>query len=166
MSTPEKGKGADEELFHSLTPEPESDKSANIQLIIILVGVALLVAAGLVWYELKPTQTPIEAAVSRLHAGMERLDVVTALGHETHVDKLPGELDAACSSAYKVEGASQPVFVGYKPVKSGEACPHYSDQIVQWCIYAGEAAPGAPGKTIPPTDANGQPLKLVCHALN
>jgi hypothetical protein len=139
MPTHEKGKGGDEELFHSLTPEPESDKSANVQLIIILVGVALVVAAGLVWYELKPTQSPLDAAVSRLHVGMERLDVVSALGHETRVDKLPGELDATCSSAYKVEGASQPVFVGYKPVKAGEPCPHYSDKLVQWCVYAGAA---------------------------
>lgn len=142
MPTHEKEKGADEEIFHSLTPKSESDKSANTQLIVILVGVVILVVAGLVWYEMKPTQSPLNAAVSRLHAGMERLDVVSAVGHETRQVSLPSELDAKCSSAYKVEGTSQPVFVSYKPVNPGEACPRYSDKLVQWCVYAADAGGG------------------------
>jgi len=139
MPTHEKEKGAEEEIFHSLTPKSGSDKSANIQLIVILVGVVILVVVGLVWYEMKPTQSPLDAAVGRLHVGMERLDVVSAVGHETHLVSLPSEMDAKCSSAYKVEGTNQPVFVSYKPANSGEACPHYSDKLVQWCIYAGAA---------------------------
>jgi hypothetical protein len=164
MPIHDKKTGADEELFHSLEPEPNSEKSANYQLIIILVGVALVVAAGLVWFEYQPKSTPYQSAVNRLHAGMERLDVVSALGHETHVDKLPAELDAKCTSAYKVEGASLPLFVSYKPVKPDDPCPHYSDRTVQWCAYVAKTA-GAAGNPNQPTDANGSPMKLVCHPL-
>jgi hypothetical protein len=166
MPTHDENRGADEEIFHSLAPEPNSDKSANYQLIIILVGVALVVAAGLVWFEFQPKSTPFDNAVKNLHAGMERLDVVSVVGHETHVDSLPSELDAKCTSAYKVEGVSQPLFISYKPLKPSDACPHYSDKVVQWCAFVAGDAPDAAGKPAQPKDANGGPMKLVCHVLN
>ncbi len=165
MPIHDKKPGADEEIFHSLAPEPNSEKSANYQLIIILVGVALVVAAGLVWFEFQPKSSPFESAVKSLHAGMERLDVVSAVGHETHVDNWPSGLDAKCTSAYKVEGASQPLFISYTPLKADDPCPHYSDKAVQWCAFIADEAADAVGKPGQPKDANGRPMKLVCHVL-
>jgi hypothetical protein len=165
MPIHDKKTGADEEIFHSLAPEPNSDKSANYQLIIILIGVALVVAAGLVWFEFQPKSTPFDNAVKDLHAGMERLDVVTAVGHETHVDNWPSGLDAKCTSAYKVEGLNQPLFISYKPVKADDPCPHYSDKAVQWCAFVADETAGAAGGPNQPKDASGHPMKLVCHVL-
>lgn len=165
MPTHDEKKGADEEIFHSLAPEPNSDKSANYQLIIILVVVALVVAAGLVWFEFQPKSTPFDNAVKDLHAGMERLDVVSAVGHETHLDSWPSGLDAKCTSAYKVEGVSQPLFISYNPVKADDPCPHYSDKAVQWCAFVAEETPDAAGGPNQPKDASGRPMKLVCHVL-
>jgi hypothetical protein len=165
MPTHDEKKGADEELFHSLAPEPNSDKSANYQLIIILVGVALVVVAGLVWFEFQPKPTPFDSAVKGLHADMERLDVVSAVGHETRVDSWPSGLDAKCTSAYKVEGVNQPLFISYKPVKADDPCPHYSDKAVQWCAFIADETGGAVAEPGQPKDASGHPMKLVCHVL-
>lgn len=142
----EDGDKANEQLFSSYT-EAGNEHSVRRRWIVIVIGigVALCIVAGLVGAERFLRSGPYDDMVSRLKPGMTVNIVTEELGKpiNQYLVKLNGE----DSMMYRVDGTDLPLIVQFRD-------DAYGNIIERWCVFVPEKSQPA---------AAHLDTKLVCH---
>jgi hypothetical protein len=111
-------------------------------MIVVGIGVAICVVAGLVGAEHLLRASPYDDMVSRLHAGMSVPEVEEELGTPYNEGHMAG--DSSYSLMYRTNGTKLPLIVQFTDTRI----------IEKWCVFV-------PEKSQP--NATSPNVRLVCH---
>jgi hypothetical protein len=114
----------------------------------ILLVAAAVIGTAIIFslHDLGPA--PYREEVRKLHPGMSRLDVVTALGYPKE-----GDMNGIEGTAYEIAGEPLPLIIRYD--RSARDCNE--------CGYAEKWCGFFPVDQSPPANAKERDFKLECH---